>query len=185
VTSSSRRAAPDELRPNHAGFIARTSPLDNEDDPRRRAPQGRPLEAVLERVAALADPEAVADEVTRTMELPETDHVPDDEGDYPLQSAHHGIDVSGDGEYVAAAGTTSWYLAIVRRSDFEPVDSVAVGEHPYWVKTAPDGKHAFVLVRGEDEVSVINYEAAEEVPRVPVGAQPHVIEHGTVPRDVL
>lgn len=126
-----------------------------------------------------------ADEITRTMELPETKQVPDDEGDYPLQSAHHGIDISGDGEYICVAGTTSWYVAIVRRSDFELVDTIEVGEHPYWVRTAPDGEHAFVPVRGEDEVAVINYEAAREVGRASVGSQPHVTEYGAIPREIL
>lgn len=126
-----------------------------------------------------------ADEIIRTIELPKTEHVPDDEGDYPLQSAHHGIDISGDGEYICVAGTTSWYVAIVRRSDFELVDTIEVGEHPYWVRTAPDGEHAFVPVRGEDEVAVINYEAAKEVGRASVGSQPHVTEYGAIPRDIL
>lgn len=126
-----------------------------------------------------------ADEVTRTMELPQTEHVPEDQGDYPLQSAHHGIDLSGDGEYVCAAATTSWYVAIVRRSDLELVGTVDVGEHPYWVRTAPDGEHAFVPVRGDDEVSVINFEDAEEVARIPVGAQPHATERGGVPESIL
>ena len=125
------------------------------------------------------------DRVTRTKELPKTEHVPEDEDDYPLQSAHHGIDISGDGEYICAAGTTSWYVAIVRRSDFELVDTIEVGEHPYWVRTAPDGEHAFVPVRGDDEVAVINYEAAKEVGRVSVGSQPHVTEYGAIPRDIL
>ena len=126
-----------------------------------------------------------ADEITRTVELPQTEHVPEDEGDYPLQSAHHGIDISGDGKYICAAATTSWYVAIVERETLELVDRVEVGEHPYWVRTAPDGKHAFVPVRGEDEVAVVNYEAGKEVGRAPVGSQPHVTERGTVPKDIL
>jgi DNA-binding beta-propeller fold protein YncE len=126
-----------------------------------------------------------ADEVTRTVELPTTEHVPEDEGDYPLQSAHHGIALSGDDEYVCAAATTSWYVAILRRSDLEVVGTVDVGEHPYWVKTTRDGDHAFVPVRGENEMSVINYEDAEEVARIPVGDGPHVTERGSIPEEIL
>lgn len=125
------------------------------------------------------------DEVTRTVELPQTEHVPEDEGDYPLQSAHHGIDMSGDGEHICVAGTTSWYAAIVRRSDLSLVDTIHVGKHPYWVRTAPDGRHAFVGVRGEDYVSVINYRRAEEVARVPAGKAPMVVEPGAVPESIL
>lgn len=125
------------------------------------------------------------DKVTRTKELPRTEHVPDDEGDYPLQSAHHGIDMSADGEFICVAGTTSWYAAVVRRSDFSLVDTIHVGKHPYWVRTAPDGEHAFVAVRGEDYVSVINYERAEEVARVSAGTGPMVTEPRAVPESIL
>lgn len=130
------------------------------------------------------------DAITDSVELPQTEHVPEDESDYPLQSAHHGIDVSGtvEGEaekYVCVAGTTSWYAGIVRRDDLSLVDTVEVGEHPYWVRTGPDGRNAFVPVRGENEVAVVDYAAAEEVARVPVGAQPHVTERGSVPRGIL
>lgn len=129
--------------------------------------------------------DAVKDRVTRTKHLPKTEHVPENERDYPAQSAHHGIDISGDGKYLCAAGTTSWYAAIVRRSDFELVETIPVGKYPYWVQTAPDGEHAFVPVRKENEISVINYADAEEVARIPAGAEPHVTEHEAVPESVL
>lgn len=126
-----------------------------------------------------------ADEVTRTMKLPKTEHVPEDESDYPLQSAHHGIGISGDGEYLCVAGTTSWYAAIVRRSDLELVATIPVGEHPYWVQTGPTGDRAFVPVRGENEVVAIDYEGATEIGRVEVGNQPHVTEYSAVPAEIL
>ena len=129
--------------------------------------------------------DAVKDQLTRTKHLPKTEHVPEDERDYPAQSAHHGIDISGDGRYICAAGTTSWYAAIVRRSDFQLVETIPVGKYPYWVQTAPDGEHAFVPVREENEISVINYENAEEVARIPAGAAPHVTEYEAVPENIL
>lgn len=125
------------------------------------------------------------DRVTRSKRLPRTEHVPEDEDDYPLESAHHGIDISADGEYLCVAGTTSWYAAVVRRSDLELVDTVPVGKHPYWVRTAPDGEHAFVAVKGADAVSVVSYEDATEVARIPVGDDPMVMEHRPVPESVL
>lgn len=125
------------------------------------------------------------DRITRTKDLPKTEHVPESEGDYPLQSAHHGIDISGDGEYICVAGTTSWYAAIIRRSDLSLVDTIPVGEHPYWVQTGPDGERAFVPVRGENEVAVISFDGATEIGRVEVGAQPHVTEYAEVPAEIL
>lgn len=41
--------------------------------------------------------DTVEDRITRSKRLPETEHVPENEDDYPLESAHHGIDVSCDG----------------------------------------------------------------------------------------
>ncbi|RRJ28021.1 YncE family protein [Halocatena pleomorpha] len=129
--------------------------------------------------------DAVNDQITRTKRLPKTDHVPDAEHEYPAQSAHHGIDISGDGKYLCIAATTSWYAAIVRRSDLRLIEMIPVGKFPYWVQTAPDGEHAFVPVRKENEISVINYEAAAEVARIPTGAEPHVTEYGAVPEAIL
>lgn len=129
--------------------------------------------------------DVVRDRLTRTMHLPKTEHVPENESDYPAQSAHHGIGISGDGTYICVAGTTSWYVAIVRRANFELVETIPVGKYPYWVQTAPDGEHAFVPVRGENEISVISYERAEEVARIPAGGAPHVTEYEAVPEDVL
>lgn len=126
-----------------------------------------------------------ANEITRTKEMPQTEHVPATESDYPLQSAHHGIDISGDGEFICVAGTTAWYAGIVRRSDFELVGTVPVGEHPYWVRTGPSGDHAFVAVREPGEVAVIDYETAEEIARIQVGRQPHVTEYSAVPAEIL
>ncbi len=129
--------------------------------------------------------DVAADRVTRTKRLPKTEHVPESEDDYPLQSAHHGIDVSGNGEFICVARTTSWYAAVVRRSDLSLVDSFEVGEHPYWVQTGPDGERAFVAVKGEDVVSVVDYAEAAEVAQIPVGDDPMVMEHRPVPASVL
>jgi DNA-binding beta-propeller fold protein YncE len=153
--------------------------------PFRVTHDGRKIYCQISKFHGFHEYDVDRDEVTRTKELPRTEHVPDDEGDYPLQSAHHGIALSGDEEYICLAGTTSWYAAVVRRSDFALVGTTHVGEHPYWVTTAPDGDHAFVAVRGEGHVSVIRYEDAEEVARIDAGEAPMVTVHGEVPDDVL
>lgn len=153
--------------------------------PFRITEDGRKIYLQISKFHGFHEYDVDRDEVTRTKQLPRTEHVPEDEGDYPLQSAHHGIALSGDEDHICVAGTTSWYAAVVRRSDLSLVDTVHVGEHPYWVKTAPDGDHAFVAVRGEGHVSVIRYEDAEEVARIEAGEAPMVTEHRAVPEDVL
>jgi len=127
----------------------------------------------------------VRDEITGTVELPKTDHVPESKSDYPLQSAHHGIGLSGDDEYIAVAGTTSYVVFIVRRSDLELLATIPVGEHPYWVQTGPTGDRAFVPVRGRNEVVAIDYESQEIVGRAPTDRQPHVTEYSEVPTEAL
>lgn len=149
------------------------------------SPDARKVYVQISYLHGFHEYDVAADRVTRTKRLPKTEHVPENEDDYPLQSAHHGMDVSGDGEHLCVAGTTSWYAAVVRRSDLELLDYFEVGEHPYWVQTAPDGEHAFVAVKGEDTVSVVSYEEAAEVERIPVGDDPMVMEHRRVPESVL
>ncbi len=124
-------------------------------------------------------------EITRTKSLPTTEHVPADPAEYPMQAAHHGIGVSGDGEYLCVAATTGWYVAVLRRADLSVVRRIDVGQHPYWVETSADGRFAFVPVRGDNEILVINYASQEIVTRIPTGGEPHVIETGTIPDRVL
>ncbi|AQL44307.1 hypothetical protein BV210_16990 [Halorientalis sp. IM1011] len=124
-------------------------------------------------------------EIQRTKDLPVNEHVPDSEDDYPLQAAHHGIEVSPDGQYICAAGTVGNYAAVVDRESFETVGITDVGKYPYWVSNAPDGEHAFVSVKNAEKVSVIEYETAEEVATIPTGEFPMVSQVHDVPEAAL
>ncbi len=126
-----------------------------------------------------------AGEIQRTKDLPVNENVPESKEDYPLQSAHHGIEVSPDEQYVCAAGTTGNYVAVVDRETFETVGITDVGKYPYWVSNAPDGEHAFVSVKNEAKISVIEYETAEEVATIPTGDFPMVTQVADVPEAAL
>lgn len=149
------------------------------------SPDARKVDVQISYFHGFHEYDAVGDRVTRSKRLPETGHVPAEEDDYPLQSAHHGIDVSGDCEYRCVGGTTSWYAAVVRRRDLKLMVTVEVGKTPYCVQTAPDGEHAFVAVKGTDTVSVVDFEGATEVEGIPVGDDPMVVERRPVPESVL
>ncbi|WP_394822230.1 YncE family protein [Pendulispora albinea] len=130
----------------------------------------------------------VAGQITRTVAMPFSAHggalTPDE---YPLNSAHHGLAISGDATKLCDVGTIDDYTAIVRRPALTtdgfvhyPTDSL-----PYWATTSVDGNHCFVSLSKANAISVIDYRTATEVARVPVGAFPQRERIGKLPSTVL
>lgn len=112
------------------------------------------------------------DRVTRIAHLPvaaETQQMSRDQ--YILDSAHHGLAMSGDGTKLCVAGTMSNYAAIVSRETFR-YRVHSLGARTYWATTSADGNYCFVSVAGDDTVSVISYATEAEVARIPVGDHP-------------
>jgi len=127
-----------------------------------------------------------ADEVVRVVDLP--NNVPDmPREQYLLDSAHHGLAVSGDGSKLCVAGTMSDYAAIVDTADPANPASRTVfdteGGKPYWSTTTDDGRHCLVSWSGTDELSVFDYASETEIARVPVGDHPQRVRMGQVRRD--
>ncbi|GAA0343530.1 YncE family protein [Actinoallomurus spadix] len=94
--------------------------------------------------------------------------------DYPQNSAHHGLALSGDGAKLCDVGTIDDYTAIVDTADLStkgfvnyPTDSL-----PYWGTSSVDGTRCFVSLSKANAVSVVDYATATEVARVPVGTFP-------------
>lgn len=111
--------------------------------------------------------------ILRTVNLPFSDagralH-PDQ---YPQNSAHHGLAMSGDGTKLCSAGTINDYVAIVSRPALTTDRLVPSGRLPYWAATSLDGGHCLVTNSYDDTVSVISYATAQEVKRVTVGDFP-------------
>lgn len=112
------------------------------------------------------------DKVTRVADLPIADQTKDlRRNQYILDSAHHGIAMSGDGTKLCVAGTMSNYAAIVSRETFQ-YRIHPLGARTYWATTSADGKFCYVSVAGDDTVSVLSYETEQEVARIPVGDHP-------------
>lgn len=112
------------------------------------------------------------DKVTRVAKLPVADEIKDlQRNQYILDSAHHGIAMSGDGTKLCVAGTMSNYAAIVSRETFE-YRIHSLGARTYWATTSADGRFCYVSVAGDDTLSVISYETEQEVARIPVGDHP-------------
>jgi DNA-binding beta-propeller fold protein YncE len=124
--------------------------------------------------------------ILRTVNLPVTGPgqqlSPDD---YPQNSAHHGMAISGDGGKLCAAGTISDYVAIVSRPQLTTDRLVPTGSLPYWATTSHDGRHCLVSTSNDDAVSVIAYDTAREVARLPVGDFPQRIRLGAIAPEAL
>lgn len=122
------------------------------------------------------------DRVTRVANLPISDEAKDlPREQYLLDSAHHGIAMSGDGRRLCVAGTMSDYAAIVSRKSFR-YKLLKLGEKPYWSTTSADGKRCYVSWSGSDTISVISYRKRKEIANIPVGNHPQRIRTGYVQR---
>jgi DNA-binding beta-propeller fold protein YncE len=123
----------------------------------------------------------VEDRVLRVAELPDFYGGPRET--YLLDSAHHGIAMSGDGSRLCVAGTMSDYAAIVNRSDFDYRLIQGAGTKPYWSTNSAGGDYCFVSWSGTDKVSAISYKSRAEVASIGVGDHPQRIRNGVVRTD--
>jgi hypothetical protein len=124
------------------------------------------------------------EKITRVAELPVRDESQPRE-EYLLDSAHHGLAMSGDGKKLCAAGTMDGYAAIVSRRDFKDVTTLPVGEVPYWSTNNGNGRICFVSVAAEDKVSVISYAKEKIVREIEVGDHPQRMRMGVVRRALV
>jgi len=122
--------------------------------------------------------------VTRVVDMPnEVPSLPREA--YLLDSAHHGIAMSGNGRKLCVAGTMSDYAAIVRRGQGFKHKLFHKGTKPYWSTTSKDGKLCYVSWSGTDSISVFSYRKEREIAHVEVGDHPQRIRTGFVRRSWL
>ena len=120
------------------------------------------------------------DRVTRVTNLPVAEKIKDlPREQYLLDSAHHGIAMSGDGKRLCVAGTMSDYAAIVSRRNFNHT-LIEEGEKPYWSTTSANGRRCLVSWSGTDSISVISYRKRKQIAQIPVGDHPQRIRMGFV-----
>lgn len=155
-------------------------------------PDNRTMYIQLSFFPGIVEYDVEEERALRTVKLPLRGRDPV-EDDF-LDSAHHGLAISGDRTRLCAAGTISDYAAIVDRETLTVRDLIETGEDslPYWAWTTPNGRLCFVANARDDSVSVISYRRAAEVARIEVGTGsergddfPQRIRSASLPSDVL
>jgi DNA-binding beta-propeller fold protein YncE len=100
--------------------------------------------------------------------------------DYPHDSAHHGLALSGDGTKLCDAGTVDDTVSIIATSTMTVETTIDVGLVPYWATTSVDGNSCFVSLSGDNAISVIDYRTGNQTKRVPVDRFPQRTRLGRV-----
>jgi len=139
------------------------------------APDGNTFYAELSYLNGFVKYDLNAGKIVATVNQPFSEHAkslkPDD---YPKNSAHHGLALSGDGRTLCDVGTIDDYVALVSTDGL--VDKAFVNyptnSLPYWGQTSTDGNYCYVSLSQANAVSVIDYRSGTEVARVPVGTFP-------------
>lgn len=144
--------------------------------PMALAPDGRYVYLQLSFMHGFVEYDLEQDRVSRVAKLPVTK---EGEDRFVLNSAHHGITMSGDGAKLCVAGTVSGYAAIVDRASFAH-KIIPLGERPYWATTSADGKFCYVSVAGSNRIAVISFDEEREVASIPVGDHPQRVRVGEV-----
>jgi hypothetical protein len=123
------------------------------------------------------------DKVTRVVNLPKFTTEPRE--NYLLDSAHHGIALSGNGRRLCVAGTMDDYAAIVstRRTRHKLLRDE--GTKPYWSTTSANGRQCYVSWSGTDEISIISYRRRKEIADVPVGDHPQRVREGVLRKGLI
>ena len=114
---------------------------------------------------------------------------------YLLDSAHHGIALSGDDKRLCIAGTMSSYATVINRRALRKPrlhpKLLKKGEKPYWSTTSENGRHCYVSWSGTDDISIISYKRRKEIRHLNVGepggnpAHPQRIRNGVVRQSFL
>lgn len=120
------------------------------------------------------------DRIVKVVDLPKTAVTPKRREGYILDSAHHGLSLSPEGDKVCVAGTVSDYAAVVDDATDTPGPLVE-GKKPYWATVSGDGRHCVVSLSGEDNVVFLNMDTGQEVARTKVGYHPQRVRLGIAP----
>jgi YVTN family beta-propeller protein len=153
--------------------VLKTYSFDHGVRPAVFTPDNKTMYAQLSYLNGFIEYDLTTGTITRTINMPySAAGAAMSVDDYPGNSAHHGMAMSGDGSKLCVGGTIDDYAAIISRPALTTDRIIPVGKIPYWTLTSADGNYCFVSLSGDNTVSVISYSTAQEVARVPVGNFP-------------
>jgi DNA-binding beta-propeller fold protein YncE len=166
--------------------VIRTYNFDHGVRPAVFTPDNKTMYAQLSYLNGFIEYDLTAGRIVRTVTMPfSAEGAATSPDDYPGNSAHHGMAMSGDGNKLCMAGTIDDYAAIVSRPALTTDRIIPVGDIPYWTLTSSDGNYCFVSLSGDDQVAVISYRTGDIVARVPVGDFPQRERTGQLTPDAL
>ncbi|MGW1679018.1 YncE family protein [Saccharopolyspora sp. NPDC002376] len=149
-------------------------------------PDGRTMYAQLSFHHGFVEYDLVEKRITRTVHLPLSEDAKKLRRDeYPLDSAHHGLAINGDGTKLCDAGTVSDYAAIVSVPSLTTDALIPTGKKPYWAAATPNGQYCVLSNSDSDDITVVDFNGSTEVARIPVGDHPQRVRGYAVPTDVL
>jgi DNA-binding beta-propeller fold protein YncE len=140
-------------------------------------PNGKKVYVQLSFFHGFVEYSIARDKLLRTKKLPMQEAKDLPRSEYPLDSAHHGLALSGNRKRLCDAGTVADYVAIIkrrlhRRKRLKTERIIEVGDKPYWATTSGNGKLCFLANSDSDDVSVVRYRKPKEIERFEVGDHP-------------
>ena len=144
------------------------------------APDEKKLYVQLSKLHGFVEYNLEQDRITKIIPLPNPDNVPHQKS-YP-HTAHHGLVLTPDHQYLCAVATMEGYTALLSAPELELLATVPTGKEPSWIIASLDGKYCYVSGRKSNDVFVISLEERKAVKRIPVGDYPQRMWTTRVPQ---
>lgn len=121
------------------------------------------------------------DRLLKTVHMPENATSDAFNGDYPGDTAHHGISVSKNGRAICITAAVSDYVALVSRLSLEVQAFIPVDSQPSYAIHSLDDQYCYISSRGANTVSVISYAEQKVIKKIKVGEYPQRLHVAKVP----
>ncbi|MCZ6793315.1 MAG: beta-propeller fold lactonase family protein, partial [Planctomycetota bacterium] len=150
--------------------VVRRIEFDNGVRPFVITPDEKKLYVQLSKLHGFVEFNLEMNRITKIIPLPNPKNVSHQKS-YP-HTAHHGMLLTADHQYLCAVATVEGYVGILSVPELELLATVPTGKEPSWIISSLDGKYCYVSARKSNDVFVISLEKRKAVKRIPVGDYP-------------